>query len=113
MNWHPLTSTEQLDEIIAESKETPVIIFKHSTSCSISATAKSRIERQWGSAGLDHVKTYFLDLIRYRPVSQEVADVLQVQHQSPQILLVQDGICTYDASHMSIGVDALKKKVTA
>ncbi|WP_347160276.1 bacillithiol system redox-active protein YtxJ [Pontibacter chitinilyticus] len=113
MNWLPLTSTEQLDEILEESKSTPVVIFKHSTSCSISATAKSRLERQWDSAGLDDVKLYYLDLLRYRPVSKEVADTLQVRHESPQLLLVQDGVCTYDVSHMSIGVDALKKQLAA
>lgn len=113
MNWHPLTSTEQLDEIMEESKSTPVVIFKHSTSCSISATAKSRIERQWDGAGIDHVKPYYLDLLSYRPVSNEVAELLQVQHQSPQVLLVQDGVCTYDASHMNISVDGLKKSIKA
>ena len=113
MNWHPLTSVEQLEEIMDESKNTPVVIFKHSTACSISSTAKSRLERQWAGAGLDHVKPYYLDLISYRPVSNEVAEVLQVRHQSPQLLLVQDGVCTYDASHLGISVDALKKQVAA
>ena len=113
INWNSLTREEQIQDLIEESKQKPVVIFKHSTSCSISATAKSRIERQWDGAGLDHVKAYYLDLLRYRPVSNEVAEVLQVQHQSPQLLLVQDGVCTYDASHMGIGVDALKKKVAA
>lgn len=113
MNWHPLTSAEQLDQVIEESKSTPVVIFKHSTSCSISATAKSRFERQWSGAGLDYVKAYYLDLLRYRPVSNEVAEVLQVRHESPQVLLLEDGVCTYHASHLGINVDALKKKVTA
>ncbi|AKD02996.1 bacillithiol system redox-active protein YtxJ [Pontibacter korlensis] len=113
MNWHPLTSVEQLDEIIEESKNTPVVIFKHSTSCSISATAKSRLERQWDGAGLDHIKPYYLDLLSYRPVSNEVAEALQVRHESPQLLLLKDGVCTYDASHLGISVDALKKQVAA
>ncbi|NEM96521.1 bacillithiol system redox-active protein YtxJ [Pontibacter burrus] len=113
MNWHPLNNTEQLDLVLEESKHTPVVIFKHSTRCSISSTAKSRLERQWDGKGLDHVKPYYLDLIAYRPVSNEVADVLDVQHESPQLLLVQDGVCTYNASHMSISVDELKKKVAA
>ncbi|RAU84443.1 bacillithiol system redox-active protein YtxJ [Pontibacter arcticus] len=113
MNWHPLTTTDQLNEVIEESKTSPVIIFKHSTSCSISATAKSRFERQWDGAGLDNVKTYYLDLLRYRPVSNEIAEVLQVRHESPQLLLIQDGMCTYDASHLGISIDALKKNVTA
>ncbi|TXK37791.1 bacillithiol system redox-active protein YtxJ [Pontibacter qinzhouensis] len=113
MNWHPLTSAEQLDTVIEESKSAPVVIFKHSTSCSISATAKSRLERQWEKAGVEHVKPYYLDLLRYRPVSNEIAEVLQVQHESPQLLLVQDGVCTYNASHLGINLEALKKKVTA
>ncbi|MDX5421457.1 MAG: bacillithiol system redox-active protein YtxJ [Hymenobacteraceae bacterium] len=113
MNWHPLTSTEQLDEVLQESKSTPIVIFKHSTACSISSTAKSRLERQWAGAGLDHVKPYYLDLIAYRPVSNEVAELLHVKHESPQLLLVQDGTCTYDASHLGISVDALKKHIAA
>ena len=113
MNWHPLTSLEQLDEIQEESKNTPVVIFKHSTACSISSTAKSRLERQWAGAGLDHVKPYYLDLLRYRPVSNEVAEFLQVQHESPQLLLVQDGVCTYDVSHLGISAGALKKQIAA
>jgi bacillithiol system protein YtxJ len=113
MNWHPLTSAEQLDTVIEESKSTPVVIFKHSTSCSISSTAKSRLERQWAGAGLDHVKPYYLDLLRYRPVSNEIAEVFQVQHQSPQLLLIHDGMCLYDASHLGISLDSLKKNLTA
>lgn len=113
MNWHPLTSEEQLNVVIEESKSTPVAIFKHSTSCSISSTAKSRLERQWAGAGLDHVKPYYLDLLRYRPVSNEIAEVFQVQHESPQLLLIQDGMCTYDASHLGINLDALKKILVA
>jgi bacillithiol system protein YtxJ len=113
MNWHPLTSAEQLDTVIQESKSTPVVIFKHSTACSISSTAKSRLERQWAGAGIDHIKPYYLDLLRYRPVSNEIAEVFQVQHQSPQLLLIQDGMCTYDASHLSISIDSVKKSLTA
>lgn len=113
MNWHPLTSAEQLNTVIEESNNTPVVIFKHSTSCSISSTAKSRLERQWQGAGVDHVKAYYLDLLRYRPVSNEIAEVFHVQHQSPQLLLIQDGMCTYDASHLGISIDSMKKKMTA
>jgi len=114
MNWSSLTSTAQLEEIVEESKNAPVVIFKHSTSCSISATAKSRLERQiQNNADLENVKFYYLDLLSYRPVSNEVAEVFQVRHESPQLLLIQDGMCTYDASHLGINIDALKKKVTA
>jgi len=113
MNWQTLNSAEQLDQVIEESKSKPVVIFKHSTSCSISSTAKSRLERQWDNGGLENVTPYYLDLLRYRPVSNEIAEVLQVRHESPQLLLIQDGMCTYHASHLGIRVDAVKKKVEA
>lgn len=113
MNWQTLNSTEQLDQVIEESKSKPVVIFKHSTSCSISATAKSRLERQWDNGGLENVTPYYLDLLSNRPVSNEIAEVLQVRHESPQLLLIQDGMCTYHASHLGISVEAVKKKVEA
>lgn len=113
MNWQTLNSVEQLDQVLEESKEKPVVIFKHSTSCSISATAKSRLERQWESSGLGNVTPYYLDLLSYRPISNEIAEVLQVRHESPQLLLIQDGMCTYHASHLGISVDAVKKQVEA
>ncbi len=113
MNWQTLNSAEQLDQVLEESKAKPVVIFKHSTSCSTSATAKSRLERQWDAGGMENVTPYYLDLLSYRSVSKEIADVLQVRHESPQLLLVQDGMCTYHASHLGISVDAIKKKVEA
>lgn len=109
MNWKTLTSPAELDTVLAESHQRPVVIFKHSTTCSISATAKARLERQWDSASLDGVAAYYLDLLRYRPVSNEIATRLRVQHESPQLLLVQEGVCTYDASHLGIRLDAVSQ----
>ncbi|RTQ45821.1 bacillithiol system redox-active protein YtxJ [Hymenobacter gummosus] len=113
MQWTPLTQLEQLTDIVRESAEHPVVIFKHSTSCSISAMAKTRLERQWADAGLTDVKAYYLDLLRYRPISNQIAEQFGVRHQSPQLLLIQDGECSYDASHMSIQLGDVKKKVAA
>jgi bacillithiol system protein YtxJ len=111
IQWQPLKQLEQIDALAEESKNQPVVIFKHSTSCSISATAKSRLERQWQDAGLNEIKIYYLDLLSYRPVSNEIADFFKVRHESPQLLLIQDGICTYNASHMGIKLDEVKKLV--
>ena len=94
-----------------ESQEAPVIIFKHSTSCSISAAAKGKLERQWADAGLDDTKIYYLDLLRFRPISNEIAQKFGVQHESPQLLLIQDGECRYDASHMGIRLSDVKQAV--
>jgi len=109
--WQPLTDTEQLQEIVRESHEQPILIFKHSTSCSISAAAKGKLERQWDEAGLTDAKLYYLDLLRFRSVSNEIARQFSVQHESPQLLLIQDGECRYNASHMSIRLSEVKNAV--
>ena len=111
--WQPLTDAEQLTDIVRESYEQPVIIFKHSTTCSISAMAKSKVERQWADAGLDDAKIYYLDLLRFRPISQEIAQKFSVHHESPQLLLIRNGECSYDASHMGIKLSEVKSALSA
>ncbi len=109
IHWNALTSAEQLENIKAESKQQPVIIFKHSTSCSISATAKSRLERQWDTVGLGNVKPYCLDLLSYRSISNQIATTFEIRHESPQLLLIRDGECTSDWSHLGIRLDEVNK----
>jgi bacillithiol system protein YtxJ len=104
MNWIPLTSEDQLSKISSLSTERPQVIFKHSTRCSISSMALSRLER---SAPSDTVDFYYLDLIKYRTISAAIAEKYQVAHESPQILLIKNGKCTYDESHMGINMDEI------
>lgn len=99
MNWLELTNEQQLQTIVEQSKEQPVVIFKHSTRCSISAMAKNRIERE---AAPQNVLFYYLDLIRYRSVSNKVAEDFKVHHESPQVLLIKNGECIYEESHNGI-----------
>jgi bacillithiol system protein YtxJ len=108
--WLPLTQPEQLTELARESHEHPVLIFKHSTTCSISAAAKSKIERQWADSGLT-TPLYYLDLLRFRPLSAQIAEQFGVRHESPQLLLIQDGECRYDASHMGIRLNDVAQAV--
>ncbi len=107
INWQPLNSIEQFSQIKQESESQPVLIFKHSNRCGISSMALNRLEREW-SEDLGGIKTYFLDLITYRDVSNATAQTFEVGHQSPQVILVKNGKAVYDASHMSISTDALK-----
>jgi bacillithiol system protein YtxJ len=100
INWIPLTDLGQLNEIVALSNEKPIAIFKHSTRCSVSRFALKQFENQFDSA--DATDTYFLDLIEYRDVSNEIANRFQVVHQSPQVLLIKNGKSVYDASHSDI-----------
>ena len=108
--WIPLTQPEQLTDLARASHEQPLLIFKHSTTCSISAAAKSKIERQWADSGLN-LPIYYLDLLRFRPLSAQIAEQFGVRHESPQLLLIQDGECRYDASHMSIRLNEVKAKI--
>ena len=105
MHWNPLTDVHQLDEIVEISQNQPVVIFKHSTRCSISSTALSRFERAWGDT---ENAAFYLDLIAYRPISLEIAEKFGIQHQSPQVLVINKGACTYSATHWDISVDELK-----
>lgn len=106
IKWIPLESPKQLDEIMELSSSVPCLIFKHSTRCSISSMAKSRLEKSWDFEASD-VKPYYLDLIQHRTISNEIADKFEVHHESPQILLIRNGVCTYDASHLDISVAEL------
>lgn len=111
--WLPLTQPEQLTDIVRESHEHPVLIFKHSTTCSISAAAKGKLERQWPDALPADTPLYYLDLLRFRPISAQIAQEFGVQHESPQLLLIQDGKCTYHASHMAIRLHEVVAAVSA
>jgi len=104
MNWIKLQSENQLDEIREKSTTRPQLIFKHSTRCSTSALVKSRLER---SAQPGDIDFYYLDLINYRPVSNKIADSFSVHHQSPQILIIRNGECVYDESHLGISMDEI------
>ena len=104
MNWIRLDSEEQLNEIKARSANIPQVIFKHSTSCSISSMALNRLER---AAVPETIDFYLLDLIRYRSISNKVAQEFDVHHESPQILLIRNGECIYDESHMGIRADEI------
>lgn len=112
MNWTSLVSESQLETIREESREHPVLIFKHSTRCSISATAKARMERNWKQEQVADVNPYYLDLIANRSLSNEVASFFDVPHQSPQVLLISKGACVYDASHFDISFDDIRQQLS-
>lgn len=107
MNWIPLTTEQQLAEIREASAEKPVVIFKHSTRCSISAVAKSRLER---AAAPEEISFYYLDLIKFRDISNRIAADFEIPHESPQVLLIRNGECIYDESHSGITMDDLVSK---
>ena len=108
MRWMPLTDEKQLDEIIAASYHKEIAIFKHSTRCSVSVMAKRSLEQQWDLSD-DELPVYFLDLLAYRPISNRIAEIFAVMHQSPQLLLIRQGKAIYHASHSEIDFDEMVK----
>ena len=108
MQWIELTDPAQLAEIRNLSYSQPQVIFKHSTRCSISSMAKSRLERTEAPSGIDF---YYLDLLKFRPVSDQVANDFKVWHESPQILLITNGECVYDESHSGISMAELMETI--
>lgn len=105
--WIDLESEAQLNDIQSRSFDHPVVIFKHSTRCSISSMVKTRLERSVVPEGFEF---YYLDLIRYRALSNKVAETFRVEHASPQILKIRNGECVYDESHYSIQMEELAEQ---
>jgi bacillithiol system protein YtxJ len=109
MNWINITNEAQLEEIKQLSFENPQIIFKHSTTCSISAMAKNRLDKEETPA---NTSFYYLDLLSYRAISNKIAEIFQVHHESPQVLLIKNGVCVYDESHNGIRMNDIEEQLT-
>ena len=107
VNWRDLSDLSGLDQIINDSKEQPIVIFKHSTRCSISTMAKSRLENNWDYSD-EELRIYYLDLISNRDVSNAIASKFGVEHASPQVLVIKNGESVFDTSHNNIRSDAFR-----
>jgi bacillithiol system protein YtxJ len=107
LDWINLESELDLTKIVEESFQDNlgVAIFKHSTRCSISTVAKTRLTSFWDFK--EELPVYYLDLIAFRNISNLIAEQFEVQHESPQLLVIKAGKCIYKASHLSISVKDL------
>ena len=108
MNWQHLTSLEELSGI--KNRKGFSIIFKHSTRCSISLMAKKKLELEGDAIPAD-IPAYYLDLLNYREISNAIAEIFQVPHQSPQILLIHNGECTFEATHGEISAEEVAEQI--
>lgn len=99
-NWTALTELNQIEFIRDASEEQLQLIFKHSTTCPLSSIAKHRLDEiDFEALG---IAPFYLDLLAYRPISNEIASSFGVQHESPQIIIVYRGEASYDESHLDI-----------
>ena len=110
MNWIELTNETQLEQIKEKSKEQSIVIFKHSTRCSISSMAKNRLERETIA---ENIPFYYLDLINHRSISNKIAADFHVHHQSPQILVIKNGECIYEDSHNGINMQDITEQIAS
>jgi bacillithiol system protein YtxJ len=111
MKWISMESLADIEDAITRSSSQPVIIFKHSRLCSLSSMVLNALEGDWNEMEVGEVATYFLDLIAFRQVSNAVASKLEVTHQSPQLLVLQDGKCIHHSSHLSITYSSILQVV--
>lgn len=100
--WIQLSSVEQLSDVLHNVKDKPVLLFKHSTRCSISSMALNGFERNW--SGDVECELYYLDLLKHRDISQKIAELTGVVHQSPQAIVIKGKEIVYEATHS--GIDA-------
>lgn len=114
MLWHELTNISELQEIVNLSKEnniSAILLFKHSTRCSISSMALNRLESKWKDD--DKIPAYYLDLLNHRNISNEIENLFSVEHASPQVLLIKNGTCMYHNSHNGISAAAILEAATS
>jgi len=94
-----------IEEIRTHSFQRPQVIFKHSTRCGTSGMVKNRLEK---ATEPGKAEFYFLDVIRSRSLSDQVAATFHVRHESPQILVIRQGICIYHESHFGIDMESIR-----
>ncbi|RZJ45216.1 MAG: bacillithiol system redox-active protein YtxJ [Chryseobacterium sp.] len=104
--WTRIESEKDLDAAVEKSLQKKVVIFKHSTRCFISKTVLKSFEKQMENSDKDY-SYYFLDLIAHRTISNDIESQLDVVHQSPQLIVLENGKAIYNASHQSIDLDKI------
>ena len=106
----PLNDIQQLNHIAEKSKAKTQVIFKHSTRCGISRMVMNQFVDSYEFTEKD-LDLYYLDLLSYRDVSNEVGYTFQVMHESPQLLVIKNDITVAHASHGAINTINLEQFV--
>ncbi|WP_228547344.1 bacillithiol system redox-active protein YtxJ [Nonlabens antarcticus] len=108
IKWESLESVDQLHNLVKNSKLTTKVIFKHSTRCGISRMALNNFERNYEELN-QNVTYYLLDLLNNRDVSNAIAEELKVAHQSPQVIVLKDGLVIHTESHHGIDIKKIQQ----
>lgn len=105
-NFIKLDSTESLDELFQKSHETPVLVFKHSVTCPISAEVYREVSAVEADVNLIVVQSA-------RSISNAIAERTGIRHESPQAIILKDGMPVYHASHFDVTADDVYEKLKA
>ena len=100
--WNYIKDEEDLEKAIKSSHQGKIAIFKHSTSCFISKTVLRNFEREIGEVTETGATFYFLDLLTHRSLSNKIAEDFDIRHESPQLIVIENGKAINNASHQSI-----------
>ena len=108
MKWIPLTTSNQLNEIISGSTNNPILIFKHSTRCGISRMVLKNFEREF-NVSEDDITSYYLDLLNFREISNEIAEKLSITHQLPKLIVIKNKVVIHHSSHGDINAREIQE----
>ena len=102
MNWKEISTLDEWNNLVAKSSERGQIILKHSTTCPVSANALREFEDYLHDAPNADLDYSLVKVIESRPVSNQIADDLNVKHESPQIIYMKDKAKYWSATHWSV-----------
>jgi|JI7StandDraft_1071085.scaffolds.fasta_scaffold275687_2 bacillithiol system protein YtxJ len=111
MEWQIIQTEAEIQPLIEMSDRHPVLFFKHSTRCSISNTAKNRLEKLWPQLSPHGVLAVYIDVLTNRPSSFLLSSLSSIEHESPQAILFHKGQCIYHQSHLGIDVEEMLKAI--
>ncbi|WP_080779149.1 bacillithiol system redox-active protein YtxJ [Chryseobacterium phocaeense] len=105
--WKNIESEEDLNKAIESSYQHRIAIFKHSTRCFISKTVLNNFEKEIDNLD-EKMDLYYLDLLEHRPISNKISEDLGIRHESPQLIIIEDGRVINSASHEDISISHIK-----
>ncbi|WP_419870871.1 bacillithiol system redox-active protein YtxJ [Chryseobacterium sp. CT-SW4] len=107
--WTEIRTVEDLEKAINDSHTRRIVIFKHSTSCFISKTVLRNFEREITEASDIQTDFYYLDLLAHRSISNKISELFQIRHESPQLIVIENGKVIHHASHQNISISQVTR----
>ena len=104
--WNNIESEEDLAKAIEKSYSKKIAIFKHSTSCFISKTVLKNFEKEIENID-QKVELYILDLLANRTISKKISSDFVISHESPQLIVIENGKAIDNASHQDISTSLI------